>query len=172
MSSDRVFINDGIAEMFKIYVRSKEQPLSVEHNSFGSSVIRMLILIYGEDVLKSYASGDVESFDRLLLKFGYDSSQLEAFKITCNKFHNAEIKKVEKAIKKKNKFFNLIQKYLIDMMATRDSIKVVDNVTMKSFYDLLFTAKSNNFYRMSYALLVAYDPYEIYEYAKKQKIVG
>lgn len=172
MSNDRVFINDGLTEMFKIYVRSKEQPQSVEYNSFGSSVIRMLILIYGDDVLKFYAGNDVESFDRLLLKFGYDPSQLEAFKITCNKFYNAELKKVDKAIKKKNKFFNLIQKYLIDMMVTRDSIKIVDNVTMKKFYDLLFTAKSNNFYRMSYALLVAYDPYEIYEYAKKQKIVG
>ena len=79
MSNDRVFINDGLTEMFKIYVRSKEQPQSVEYNGFGASVIRMLILIYGEDVLKFYASNDVDSFDRLLLKFGYEPSQLEAF---------------------------------------------------------------------------------------------
>ena len=58
------------------------------------------------------------------------------------------------------------------MMVQRNNQKLVDSVTMKEFYDLLFTAKSNNFYRMSYALLVAYNPYEIYEYAKKQKLVG
>ena len=47
-----------------------------------------------------------------------------------------------------------------------------DKVILNDFYNLLFTAKSNNYYKMSYALLVAYDPYEIYEYAKKQKLVG
>lgn len=171
MTND-VFINEGITEMFRAYIRSKEQIQSIEYNSFNASVIRMLILIYGDDVIKYYAADDVDSFDRLLLKFGYDPSQLEAFKITCNKFYKAEQKKEEKAIKKKNKFLNLIQKYVIDMMLARDVIKVVDRVTMKSFYDLLFTAKSKNFYRMSYALLVAYDPYEIYEYAEKHKIVG
>jgi hypothetical protein len=90
----------------------------------------------------------------------------------CNKFYKAEVKKEDKAIKKKNKYFNLVQKHLIDMMIQRNNQKLVNSVTMKEFYDLLFTAKSNNFYRMSYALLVAYNPYEIYEYAKKQKIVG
>mgnify|MGYP003308139846 CR=1 FL=1 len=90
----------------------------------------------------------------------------------CNKFYKSEVKKEDKAIKKKNKYFNLVQKHLIDMMIQRNNLKLVDSVTMKEFYDLLFTAKSNNFYRMSYALLVAYNPYEIYEYAQKHKIVG
>ena len=58
------------------------------------------------------------------------------------------------------------------MMLKRDSVKLVDSLTTNEFYNLLFTAKSNNFYRMSYALLVAYNPYEVYEYAKKQKLVG
>lgn len=172
MPSKDIFINEAINEMFRVYNRSKEQELSVEYNSFLSSVIRMLVLIYGEDINKCYLEKDEDSFSKIVLKFGYDSNQFEEFKITCNKFYKAELKKEDKPIKKKNKYFNLVQKYLIDMMLQRDSLKVVDSVSMKEFYDLLFTAKSNNFYRMSYALLVAYNPYEIYEYAKKQKLVG
>ena len=166
------FINDAINEMFVLYNRSKEQPLSIEYNSFFSSVIRMLVLIYGEEIVKCYEENNTEGFVNTILKFGYDSNQYEEFIVTCNKFYKSELKKEDKAIKKKNKYFNLVQKHLIDMMVQRNNQKLVDSVTMKEFYDLLFTAKSNNFYRMSYALLVAYDPYEIYEYAKKQKIVG
>ena len=172
MPSKDIFINEAISEMFRVYNRSKEQELSVEYNSFLSSVIRMLVLIYGDDINKCYLEKDIDGFDKVVLKFGYDSNQLEEFKTTCNKFYKSELKKEDKPIKKKNKYFNLVQKYLIDMMLQRDNLKVVDSVTMKEFYDLLFTAKSNNFYRMSYALLVAYNPYEIYEYAKKQKLVG
>lgn len=172
MPNKDIFVNEAINEMFRIYNRAKEQTLSIEYNSFYSSVIRMLILIYGEDINRCYLDNNVVDFEKNILKYGYDSSQYEAFKITCNKFYKVELKKEERPIKKKNKYFNLIQKYLIDMMLQRDNSKVVDSVTMKEFYDLLFTAKSNNFYRMSYALLVAYNPYEIYEYAKKQKIVG
>ena len=171
MQNNGIFINEAINEMFITYNRSKEQELSIEYNSFYSSVIRMLILIYGEDIVKYYDTSDVENFNKLILKYGYDSTQYEAFKITCNKFYKAEVKKEDKAIKKKNRYINLVQKYLIDMMLQRNKLKLVDSVTLKEFYDLLFTAKSNNFYRMSYALLVAYNPYEIYEYAKKQKLV-
>jgi hypothetical protein len=166
------FINEAISEMFSIYNRSKEQPLSIEYNSFLSSVVRMLVLIYGEDIVSCYENKDTNAFVNTILKYGYDSNLYEDFIVMCNKFYKAEVKKEDKAIKKKNKYFNLVQKHLIDMMIQRNNQKLVNSVTMKEFYDLLFTAKSNNFYRMSYALLVAYNPYEIYEYAKKQKIVG
>lgn len=167
-----IFVNEAINEMFSLYNRSKEQLLSIEYNSFLSSVIRMLVLIYGEDVVKCYENNDENEFVNVILKFGYDSILYKDFILICNKFYKTELKKEDKAIKKKNKYFNLVQKHLIDMMIKRNNQKLVDSVTMKEFYDLLFTAKSNNFYRMSYALLVAYNPYEIYEYAKKQKIVG
>lgn len=172
MPNNDIFINEAINECFVIYNRSKEQPLSVEYNSFLSSVVRMLVCIYGEEVINCYENKDVNAFNNLLVKFGYEENLVEEFKMNCNKFYKAELKKEDKPIKKKNKYFNLVQKHLIDMMLKRDNLKVVDSVTMKEFCDLLFTAKSNNFYRMSYALLVAYNPYEIYEYAKKQKLVG
>ena len=63
------FINEAINEMFSIYNRSKEQPLSIEYNSFLSSVIRMLVLIYGEDVLKCYEDKDTNGFVNTILKY-------------------------------------------------------------------------------------------------------
>ena len=172
MANNVVFVNNAINNMFFTYNRSKEQECSIEYNSFMSTVIRMLVLIYGDDIVRAYDTNNEDLFNKTILKYGYDVNLFVDFKTTCDKFYKAELKKEDKAIKKKNKFFNLVQKHLIDMMVKRDSIKVVDNVTMKQFYDLLFTAKSNNFYRMSCALVLAYNPYEIYEYAKKQKIVG
>ena len=172
MSNDNVFINDAINKMFVIYNRSKDQPESVEYNSFMCSVLRMLLLIYGEELLICYENKNVEDFEKNILKYGYDKSLYDNFLEIFNKFYRTEVRKEAKAIKKKNKFFNLVQKHLIDMMLKRDSVKLVDSLTKNEFYNLLFTAKSNNFYRMSYALLVAYNPYEVYEYAKKQKLVG
>lgn len=172
MTNESVFVNEGVNAMFRTYIRSKDKIESVEYNGFESSVIRMLILIYGNELESLYEKKDVDGFFKLLTKFEYTDAQVVEFVITCNKFYKAELKKDTKAIKKKNRYFNLVQKCLIDMMMVKNSIKLVDKVILNDFYNLLFTAKSNNYYRMSYALLVAYDPYEIYEYAKKQKLVG
>ena len=79
MANEQVFINEAINEMFRIYYRSKEQEGSIEYNGFLSSVIRMLVLIYGEDIEKSYDTNDVELFNKTVLKYGYDPTQLEAF---------------------------------------------------------------------------------------------
>ena len=69
MPNKDIFINEAISEMFRTYNRSKEQPLSVEYNSFYSSVIRMLILIYGEDIVKCYENNDTQGFVNTILKF-------------------------------------------------------------------------------------------------------
>ena len=172
MTNESVFVNEGINAMFRTYIRSKDKIESVEYNGFESSVIRMLILIYGIDVVTLYEKMDIDGFFKLLTCYGYTEAQAIEFVVTCSKFYKAELKKEAKAIKKKNRYFNLVQKSLIDMMMAKNAIKLVDKVILNDFYNLLFTAKSNNYYKMSYALLVAYDPYEIYEYAKKQKLVG
>ena len=77
MPNKDIFINEAISEMFRTYNRSKEQPLSVEYNSFYSSVIRMLILIYGEDIVKCHESNDTQGFVNTILKFGYDNNLYE-----------------------------------------------------------------------------------------------
>ncbi|MDE5889029.1 MAG: hypothetical protein K2H20_03320, partial [Bacilli bacterium] len=86
-------------------------------------------------------------------------------------YYKFDLRQKKKAIKKKNKYFNLVQKYLIDMMVKKNSQEKVSSLEMNEFYDLLFTVNSKEFYRKSTAVLLAYNPYEIDEYAKKQGIV-
>ena len=57
------------------------------------------------------------------------------------------------------------------MIVKRKNVELIDNDIIKEFYELLFTANSKDFYRKSTAVLLAYDPYEIDEYVKRQNIV-
>ena len=65
------------------------------------------------------------------------------------------------------KFFNAIQKLLIDMMVTKNNKGEINLEELVDFYELLFTANSFDFYRKTYALATAYNPYEIDEYFQK-----
>ena len=73
--------------------------------------------------------------------------------------------------KKENKYFNLVQKYLIDMLIKKNNQEKLDKEDINNFYSLLFTARSTNFYYKSTAVLLAYNPYEIDDYFKKQNIL-
>lgn len=165
-----LFINNSINEAFLLYNEVKDKKNSLNYNSFLCSIVRMLKLIYGDDLLKYYDNKDVSGFDTLIMKYGFDSSDYNNFKISVEKYYNFDKKIADKTIKKKNKFFNLVQKYLIDMMVKRKNQDNVDEEIIKEFYELLFTANSKDFYRKSVAVLEAYNPYEIDEYAKKQSI--
>ncbi len=172
MTESTVFINNAFNEMFMIYNRCNEQENSLEFNTFLCCIARMLILIYGEEILTCFEKNDLSSFDKLIMKYGYGEKECSEFKSVVEKFYKFDKKIEDKVIKKKNKFFNLVQKHLIDMMVTRNKKKLVDKVTMIKFVDLLFTVNSKDFYKKSYAVLVAYNPYEIDEYLKKQDLVG
>lgn len=170
---DNIFINNAITDAMELYIKSKDKKNSLDYNKFLCSVVRMLVLIYGEEsLIKAYNEKDVDSFDKILLKYNYPLEELDSFKVNFFKFHRSELRQQQKAIKKKNKYFNLVQKHLIDMMIKKNIVEKVDNLVMNEFYNLLFTANSRDFYRKSTAVLLAYNPYEIDVYAKKQNIVG
>ena len=57
------------------------------------------------------------------------------------------------------------------MMVARIEKEKVSKKVIREFYNLLFTANSKSFYQKSYAVMVAYNPYEIDEYAKSKIIV-
>ena len=57
-------------------------------------------------------------------------------------------------------------------LPSRTKKEKVDKKVIREFYSLLFTANSKSFYQKSYAVMVAYNPYEIDEYAKSKKIAG
>lgn len=166
-----IFINSALEEGFKLYLSNKDKEYSLDFNRFVCSVIRMLIMIYGENIIKSYEEKNVQLFDDTLIKYGYDVTEANNFKVIFEGFYKLDLRHQKKAIKKKNKYFNLVQKYLIDMMVKRNQVEKLGSLEMNEFYDLLFTANSKDFYRKSTAVLMAYNPYEIDEYVKKQGIV-
>ena len=101
-------------------------------------------------------------------KYGTVIEDANNFTVIVDKFYQMEKKQQSKAIRKKNKYFNAIQKFLIDMFINRGKQQPLKKKEIKEFYNLLFTANSKSFYRKSTALVLALDPYEIDEYYKKQ----
>ena len=57
------------------------------------------------------------------------------------------------------------------MLVKKNSQAPMDKNTILEFYNMLYTANNNDFYRKSIALLEAYNPYEIDEYFKKFNLI-
>jgi hypothetical protein len=55
------------------------------------------------------------------------------------------------------------------MFVKKHQMKPFGKKEIKEFYLMLCSAKSRSFYRKSNALVMAYDPYEIDEYFRKQE---
>jgi len=168
---NNLFINHSLSEAFRLYVTNKDKKNSLDFNKFLCCIVRMLVMIYGEEIVELYKKNDGESFDNVLAKYGFDEENIDNFEVICEKFYLFDNRQSTRAIKKKNKYFNFIQKYLIDMMVKRKAVLPVDSTTLNDFYNMLFTANNDDFYRKSTAVLLAYNPYEIDDYAKKQGIV-
>ena len=164
-----VFINNAFNDAMKLYIDYIEKPENVLFNGFLATVVRMLVLIYGEEIVNYYKEGNEESFDQLLTRYGYDD--VKGFKSVFDKTYKAMKRQSDKAIKKKNKHFNVVQKDLIDMLVKRNESEQLDKDVIRDFSNLLFTANNPDFYRKSVALLEAYDPYEIDEYFKKFNLI-
>lgn len=168
---ENIFVSKAMNDAMQLYNSSKGNHESLNYNRFLCVVIRMLILIYGNEIIDAYNSKNIIVWENLILKYGFEKKDYDNFIIVLDKFYNFDIRQQKKSIKKKNKYFDVVQKYLIDMMVKRKNVELIDNDIIKEFYELLFTANSKDFYRKSTAVLLAYDPYEIDEYAKRQNIV-
>lgn len=162
-----VFISHSINDSINNYINYKEKEYTKEFNSFECSIFRMLLIIYGEELLTAYNEKNPDKFDKIIMKYGLEVEKLDEFKINFEKYYKMKKQHEDKAIKKKNKFFNLVQKNIIDMMIEKNKKEQVNKDNLEDFYNLLFTANSNNFYKKSIAVLEAYNPYEIDNYAKK-----
>ncbi len=170
--NDNVFINEALNESLLLYLDVKDKKYSLEYNSFLCCVVRLLILIYGEEnIISSFKNKDVDGFSSLLIKYGMSIEDCSSFVNNLEKFYNFYKKQQNKAIKKKNKYFNLVQKSLIDMLVKKKEKETVSKEEIEAFYELLFTAQNRDFYRRSVALVQAYNPYEIDDYFKKQNLI-
>ncbi len=168
MDMTGVYINEAIENAFASYLNSKDHKGTLEYNTFLCTIVRLLLLIFGEEIILDYQTRNPATLIYTMNKYGTVIEDANNFTVIVDKFYQMEKKQKDKAIRKKNKYFNAIQKFLIDMFINRGKQQPLKKKEIKEFYNLLFTANSKSFYRKSTALVLALDPYEIDEYYKKQ----
>ena len=172
MNTKYVFINNALNDSIVLYCQSSKDKESLNYNSFLVCVMRMLCIIYDEDkLIDAYYKKSEDEFDKIIMKYGYPKEELDKFKDNFQKFYEFDIGQKDRTIKKKNKYFNLVQKSLIDMLVSKNNKETIKIEVKEEFYNLLFTANSKDLYKRSCALLMAYDPYQIDKYYEKQGLL-
>ena len=77
---NNIFINEGISNLLKKYLDSKDNPQSVNCNSFFSIIVQTLIFIYGElDILNPYQTNNPSGLSTNLTKYGFSEKLYNEF---------------------------------------------------------------------------------------------
>jgi len=169
MDNNYVFVNNAINDSVILYCEYKDEE-GVNKESFLACVTQVLCKIYGEeDILNKYYDKDEEGFKELLTSYGF--GDYDSFIDDFESFYEMDYDQEDNVLQRKNKYFNLVQKHLIDMMVCKNNEKPILIEDRKEIYEMLFTANSKSFYKKTYALNKAYDPYEIDDYFMKQGLL-
>lgn len=164
---DKVFINNAFSKAVNNYTKSNDNVQGVMYNSFLVVVIRSLISIYSElDIINPMVIGDEELLKENLAKFGYDKTDIEVFLSNLQLFDDFEVLNETNNVKKKNPYFLIIEKDLINMLIKKKLNFFITEHELKVFYDLLYTPNSTNPLRVSYNYLMSNDEWEIDNYFK------
>lgn len=166
---DKVFINNAFSKAVNNYTKSNDNVQGVMYNSFLVVVIRSLISIYSElDIINPMVIGDEELLKENLAKFGYDKTDIEVFLSNLQLFDDFEVLNETNNVKKKNPYFLLIEKDLINMLIKKKLNFFITEHELKVFYDLLYTPNSTNPLRVSYNYLMSNNEWEIDNYFKTE----
>ena len=68
---DSIFVSKALDEAMKLYNLSKNKKESLDYNKFLCVVIRMLVLIYGEELITVYNLKDLTLWESLIMKYGF-----------------------------------------------------------------------------------------------------
>lgn len=163
-----IFVNESINNAINDYFKYKDKPTSLSFNTFSVVVARIIVFLYGEldiaNCFKTMNEHSMGGFNMNICKFGYPEDELNKFKNNFQKYYELDKKNQNKAIKSKNIYMDLVQKNLIDMFFYKKVMMNLTEVETKEFYDLLFTIKSNDLFKQSYALLMSSDTEEVSYY--------
>ena len=172
MAKKYIFVNNAINDSIVMYYQTKDKPLSLAYNSFLVTIMRIIIMLYGElDITNCYHTKNEKGmggFDTNLTKYGYPESELEKFKTNVEKYYEFDIRQSKMHIKRKNPYFNRVQKNLVDLIFAKNKKVPFDGKKAHELFNLLFTAESKDFYRRTFALAYAKDPFEVSKYFRKQ----
>ncbi len=165
-----IFVNESINNAINDYFKFKDTPTSLIFNTFSVVVARIIVLLYGEldiaNCFKTMNEHGMGGFNMNICKFGYPEEELIKFKNNFQKYYELDKKNQNQAIKSKNIYMDLVQKNLIDMFFYKKVMMNLNESDTKEFYDLLFTTKSKDLYKQSYALLMSEDFDEVDYYFK------
>ena len=162
---DKVFINNAFTKACDCYLDSNDNVKGVMYNSFLVVVIRMLVSIYSElDIINPKVMGDEDLLKENLCKFGYSKMDVEVFLSNLELFYEFENANNNDKFRKRNPYFIIIQKELIDMFIKNKLNFYITNDEVREFYDLLYTPYATNPLRVSFNYLHAKDILKIDRY--------
>lgn len=162
---DKVFINNAFTKACDCYLDSNDNVKGVMYNSFLVVVIRMLVSIYSElDIINPKVMGDEDLLKENLCKFGYSKMDVEVFLSNLELFYEFENANNNDKFRKRNPYFIIIQKELIDMFIKKKLNFYITNDEVREFYDLLYTPYATNPLRVSFNYLHAKDILKIDRY--------
>lgn len=160
-----IFINNALDIAFKYYLSSTQDKDSILYNSFYVVVIRILILIYGEEnILKLYNEKNSVAFINYLSKYGMSKTDIALFKEDFLNYYNFEVENDKRKIKIPNPYFKVTLKYLIDMFVAKKINAGVPFQDEEKFLELAYTTHTKEFYRISYGYLMDNDALENEKY--------
>ncbi len=162
-------INETFSQAVLDYQDSKDEPKGIVYNSFLTVVIRSLICIYSElDIINPIMTESADALKENLAKFGYSRVDIEEFFHNLELFANYEKEKQKQGIFKKNPYFEVIEKQLVDMLICKKMNFHLTEKEVKEFYELLYTPYTPDPLRISFNFANSENVLAIDEYFKKQ----
>ena len=172
MDDRYIFINFVINDGIILYSQYKDAEDNKFKENFVSCVIEMLCIIYGEDnIVNNYYNKDPDGLKNVITSAGYPEDKYLSFIDDFEKYYEMEYAQSGSSLKEKNKYFNIVQKHIVDMASLKNNIEPMIIDDRKKLYNLLFTANSKSFFKKTFALATAYNPYEIDDYFKAQGLL-
>lgn len=151
------FINEAFDYCISSYLETKNDRDSILYNSFYVTIINLLNLIYDElDIINPYLTRNEETLKDNLKKYGYEEAKIDAFLDKIQLFFE------EKEIP--NKYFIIIQKDLIDMLACKKNNMDIDKDILKDFKNNLYSSQTDNLLKISYNYLNTNNQDEVINY--------
>lgn len=123
--NDNIFVNEAINSGILNFINNTNS------NDFTTIIIKTLIHIYGQlDIINPYKTNSESSFDDNITKFGYKKEDLSIFKQNVMNFYLS-------INEHPNKYFNEIEKQLIDMYFIKVKKTKQDIIDIENFKKMI-----------------------------------
>lgn len=148
---DNIFVNEAITVGINNFLNNTNK------DDFETIIISTLVNIYGQlDIVNPYKTNSENSFDNNITKFGFSKEKLSIFKQNVENYYLSKENKP-------NKYFNEIEKQLIDMYFYKYNSVKQDETDLNSFKSNIQFENTNlnNIYSTNKKEIVRYFNYKM-----------